>query len=165
MWSRSEHAQFGPTHPVDIVVDADRPTFEWNPAELASAYRVSIFDQRYRLVRMSGWMLATLWIVDTPLQRGESYVWQVTARTGAQDIVAPTPPQREARFRVTTAEQSARLLELRRRTGDSHVALAIVLAEAGVLDEAERELKLARLANPYSSAVTRIQAVLEAMRK
>jgi hypothetical protein len=79
MWSRSEHTQFGPTHPVDIVVDADRPAFEWNPAELASAYRVSIFDQRYRLVRMSGWMLATLWIVDTPLQRGESYVWQVTA--------------------------------------------------------------------------------------
>jgi hypothetical protein len=165
MWSRSERTRFGPTHPVDVVVDADRPTFEWSPAEHASAYKVSIFDERFRLVRVSGWLIDTLWTVDTSLQRGVSYTWQVTARIGADEIVAPVPLHGEARFRVTTAEQSARLSDLRRRASDSHVALAIVLAEAGVLDEAERELRLARIANPYSSAVTRIQAAIEAMRR
>jgi hypothetical protein len=56
------------------------------------------------------------------------------------------------------------LSELRRRAGDSHVALAVLLADAGVLDEAERELTLASQANPASSAVKRLQESLNSLR-
>ncbi|HXD73813.1 MAG TPA: hypothetical protein VN628_08760 [Vicinamibacterales bacterium] len=88
----------------------------------------------------------------------------MTARLRDREIVAPVPPQPDATFRITTEAQSARLGELRRRAGESHVALAMLLAESGVLDEAERELTLARFANPESSAVRRVQAALDLLR-
>ena len=61
-------------------------------------------------------------------------------------------------------EQTNQLAELRKRAGDSHVALAVLLADAGVLDEAERELTLASAANPGSSAVKRLQESLRTLR-
>ena len=66
---------------------------------------------------------------------------------------------------MTSVEQSAQLADLRKRAGDSHLALAVLLAEAGVLDEAERELTLARTANPESSAVRRLQTSIAALRR
>src|SRR5581483_848700 len=49
----------------------------------------------------------------------------------------PAPPQPEARFIVTDAKQHTNLASLRSRAGGSHVALAVLLARAGVLDEAQ----------------------------
>ena len=151
--------------PVDVVVDTLRPRFGWTPAPEASAYRVTVFDERFKTVTMSEWQPIRHWTADRPLERGVSYVWQVTARVGHRDIVAPSPPQPEARFKITTEEQSAQLADLRRRAGDSHLALAVMLAEAGVVDEAERELTLARMANPESSAVRRFQDALALLRR
>ncbi len=165
MGSQAQTSGFGPTFPVGVVVDADQPTLEWSPAGEASAYRVSVFDENFNLVAASGWQKDTRWTVDAPLPRGTSYVWQVTARVGDREVVAPAPPQPESRFKVTSVEQSAQLADLRKRAGDSHLALAVLLAEAGVLDEAERELTLARTANPESSAVKRVQASLASLRR
>ncbi len=165
MGSQAQTFPFGPTYPVGVVVDADRPTLEWSPADSASEYRASVFDERFNMVAMSGWQHETYWTVDTPLPRGGSYVWQITARVGDREVVAPAPPQPESRFRVTSVEQSAQLADLRKRAGDSHLALAVLLAEAGVLDEAERELTLARTANPESSAVRLLQASLSSLRR
>ena len=165
MGSQAHAFPFGPTYPVGVVVDADRPTLEWSPDDSASEYRASVYDERFNMVAMSGWQHETYWTVDTPLPRGGSYVWQITARVGDREVVAPAPPQPESRFRVTSVEQSAQLADLRKRAGDSHLALAVLLAEAGVLDEAERELTLARTANPESSAVRRLQTSISALRR
>ena len=165
MGSQAQLLTFGPTFPVGVVVDADRPTLEWSPANEATEYRVSVFDERFNMVATSGWQKATRWTPETALPRGSSYVWQITARIGDREVVAPAPPQPEARFKVTSVEQSAQLAELRKRAGDSHLALAVLLAEAGVLDEAERELTLARTANPESSAVKRLQVSLSTLRR
>ena len=165
MGSQAQTFAFGPTFPVGIVIDADRPRLEWSPADNASAYRVAVFDENFNRVASSPWIKETWWTVDAPLPRGNAYVWQITARVGGREIVAPAPPQPESRFKVTSMEQSAQLAELRRRAGDSHLALAILLAEAGVLDEAERELSLARSANPESSAVRRLQQSLADLRR
>ena len=165
MGSQAQAFPFGPTFPVGIVIDAERPTLEWSPADHASAYRVSVFDESFNMVATSGWQQSTHWTVDTPLPRGSSYVWQVTARVSDREVVAPAPPQPESRFKVTSVEQSAQLADLRKRAGDSHLALAVLLAEAGVLDEAERELTLARTANPESSAVRRLQTSIAALRR
>jgi len=62
---------------------------------------------------------------------------------------------------VTDAKQHADLATLRRRAGGSHVALAVLLANAGVIDDAQRELSLAHAANPGSSAVRRLQESLK----
>lgn len=165
MGSQPPPPAFGPTFPVGVVVDADQPTLEWSPSGEASAYRVSVFDERFNVVATSGWLNDTRWTPERPLARGNSYVWQITARIGDREVVAPAPPQPESRFKVTSVEQSAHLADLRKRAGDSHLALAVLLAEAGVLDEAERELTLARSANPESSAVKRLQASLSALRR
>ncbi len=165
MGSQAQAFAFGPTYPVGVVVDAERPRLEWSPADSASEYRASVFDERFNMVATSGWLRETFWTVDTPLPRGSSYVWQITARVGDHEVVAPAPPQPESRFKVTSVEQSAQLADLRKRAGDSHLALAVLLAEAGVLDEAERELTLARTANPESSAVRRLQTSISALRR
>jgi hypothetical protein len=165
MGSQAQALTFGPTFPVGVVVDAERPTLEWSPAGDASAYRVSVFDERFNMVATSGWQKETHWTLERALPRGSSYVWQITARIGDREVVAPAPPQPESRFKVTSVEQSAQLAELRKRAGDSHLALAVLLAEAGVLDEAERELTLARTANPESSAVKRLQVSLSSLRR
>src|SRR5438105_2437762 len=106
--------------PVDVVVDTLRPRFGWAPMADASAYRVTVFTERFKTVAMSEWQPVRHWTLNRPLERGESYVWQVTARVGHRDIVAPSPPHPEARFKVTSEDQSAQLAELRRRAGDSH---------------------------------------------
>jgi hypothetical protein len=165
MGSQAQTFAFGPTFPVGVVVDADRPTLEWSPADGASEYQASVFDENFNMIATSGWQQETHWTVDRPLPRGTSYVWQVTARVHGGEVVAPAPPQPESRFKVTSVEQSAQLAELRKRAGDSHLALAVLLAEAGVLDEAERELTIARSANPESSAVRRVQDSLAALRR
>jgi hypothetical protein len=65
-------------------------------------------------------------------------------------------------------QRVAILLNLRDDEGRSALPmlpLAVLLAEAGVLDEAERELTIARSANPESSAVKRLQASISSLRR
>ena len=153
------------TSPVGVVIDDDRPTFVWSGLSSGAEYRVSIFDEAFEPVAESGWQTDVRWTIDRRLARGKSYTWQVTARTDGRETTVPAPPQPEARFSVTSVEQSAQLADFRRRAGESHLALAVLLAEAGVLDEAERELTLASAANPSSSAVKRLQTSLSALRR
>lgn len=166
MGTANPTAAFGPLSPLSVV-DTERPTLSWTAAAESDAlteYRAEIFDERYEPVVRSAWQRATTWTPDRALSRGHRYVWQVTARTRDREITAPAPPQPEATFMVTTAEQSLELASLRRRAGDSHIALAVLLANAGVLDEAERELTLASQQNPQSSIVQRLQASLRKLR-
>jgi hypothetical protein len=164
MGTRTALASFAAVRPQAVVVDTERPTFEWTGAERGAEYRVSVYDEAFGPVAASDWLRETQWTMVRPLPRGKAYTWQVTARVGGRDTTVPAPPQPEARFRVTSVEQNTQLAELRKRAGDSHVALAVLLADAGVLDEAERELTRASAANPGSSAVKRLQESLRTLR-
>ena len=165
MGSPAHDSTFGPTEPRGVVVDADQPTLIWSSSGAGAQYQVSVFDEAFNLVTSSGWQAETQWRVARPLTRGKSFSWQVKAQVGDATITAPAPPQPEARFLVTTVEQNAQLAAMRKRAGDSHVALAVLLAQAGVLDEAERELTRASAENPNSSAVKRLQASLSELRR
>ena len=163
MGGPSRAANFAPVAPNGIV-DHDRPTLSWSPLETHGqpvTYRVDLFDSAYRRVARGAWTGDTMWSPEQPLQPGRVYVWQVTARSGGREVTAPPPPQSEARFMVTDAKQHADLASLRRRADGSHVALAVLLAHAGVVDEAERELSLASAASPGSSAIKRLQESLK----
>jgi hypothetical protein len=156
---------FAAASPVGVVVDEDRPTFVWSGLPERARCRVSVFDESFQPATESGWQTDRRWASEHPLARGKTYTWQVTARVEDREITAPAPPQGEARFTVTSAEEHSQLAALRKRAGDSHLALAVLLAEAGVLDEAERELRLASAASPSSSAVKRLQANLGSLRR
>jgi hypothetical protein len=166
MGGAARPADFAPLAP-NGVVDSDRPALAWSALEFGGqpvAYRVDLFDANYQRVARSGWRTDTTWTPERPLAAGRTYVWQVTARAGGRDVTIPAPPQPEARFMVTTAEQHADLASLRRRADGSHLALAVLLAHAGVLDEADRELTRASAANPGSSAVKRLRESLRSLR-
>jgi hypothetical protein len=92
-------------------------------------------------------------------------VWQVRALRGDEAIVAPAPPAPEARFRVLSQAEAARLADLRGRYADFHLVRGILLAQAGSLDEAERELASLVEANPGIAGAQRLLDSLREQRK
>jgi hypothetical protein len=68
-------------------------------------------------------------------------------------IVVPSPPAPEARFRVLPQADADRLLDARNRHGESALAMSVLLAQAGVLDEAELELQKLTETNPDASVL------------
>lgn len=136
--------------PIATAVEADRPLFEWTTLAGAATCLVSVFDEEFEKVAESPPLTAGRWQPPTALARGRTYQWQVRAATPAGEIVAPSPPSREARFHVLSQADADRLAEMRERLGDSSLALGILLAGAGVLDAAEDALARGAAANPDS---------------
>jgi hypothetical protein len=98
--------------PVGRVVDTNAPTLRWRAMDGAEGYSVDVYDQNYNKVASSGKLDANSW---TPrLQRGRTYVWQVTAVKNGQEIKAPQRPAPEARFRILDADRSAEIAALKR---------------------------------------------------
>jgi hypothetical protein len=163
MGAGPSHVDFLPLGPLGLT-DNDQPTLTWTSLDTrgrAVVYRVDVFDASYDRVARSEWLNGTTWTPERPLPAGRTYVWQVTARTGGRDVTVPAPPQPEARFLITTPEQHDALAAMRSRANGSHLALAVLLANAGVVDEAARELALARSADPESPALQRLQDSLK----
>jgi predicted Zn-dependent protease len=70
----------------------------------------------------------------------------------------------EARFLVLAAEAEAELARRLASARGSHLVVGVLLAEAGVLDEAERELRALAAANPGQADVQRLLAGLRTPR-
>lgn len=133
-------ASFEPLAPIGCIIVSDRPTFEWT-AVPGARYRVEVFSDHFRPVADSGLLDATRWTAPRSLQRGATYVWQVTAIRNGSETTSPAPPAPEARFAIldeTNAQSIARLEQIEPR---SHLALGVAYAEAGVTAEAEREFQ------------------------
>jgi hypothetical protein len=142
-------ATFRPLRPLATAVESDRPQFEWTPLDRATAYVISVFDQNFDRITESPPLTEVSWRPAAVLARGRTYQWQVRASVGDREIVAPAPPASEARFRVLSRAEADRLAEARRRlTAD--LALGILLARAGVLDEAHDAFRRLATANPTS---------------
>jgi hypothetical protein len=104
----------------------------------------------YREVASSPELRGNEWTVNRPLTRGRLYTWQVTARLPGGEVKAPAPQAGEARFRVLQQSKADEIAEAERTQAGRHLALAVIYAQAGLLDEAERELTALAAANPNS---------------
>jgi anti-sigma factor RsiW len=135
--------------PLGIVVETQRPLFQWKPVA-AAEYRVSVYNAAYDRVAVSDWTSATEWQAPSPLPRGGRYSWQLNVRLNGQEQTVPAPPAPEARFRVLDAAGEAGLASLKATAGDSHLVLGVAYAQAGMLDDAARELRVVRDENPES---------------
>jgi hypothetical protein len=133
--------------PLATAVLDGRPTFRWSPLPGADSYRVTVFDRDFNPVADSGPLLQTEWEPERPLPAGAVYAWQVKARRGDAELTAPGPGSPQALFRVLATERSAEIERARAR-GGSHLALGILYARAGLLDDAERELSAAVRESP-----------------
>jgi hypothetical protein len=155
---------FGPLSPVGTAVITDRPTLSWQPLAGAGRYEVSVYDGDFRPVAVSPPLSRTEWTVSRKLVEGAVYSWQVKAFTNGEDILAPKPPAPEARFKVLNRKVSEELVSAQHNQVGSHLALGILFARAGALDDAQRELRALAEANPQSPIPQRLLRELEAVR-
>jgi anti-sigma factor RsiW len=150
--------RLGVVAPVATVVRAPRPTFRWSPHPGARAYTVTVFSETFEKVLSSPAVRETKWTATTTLAPGTAYDWQVTADTPGGPVHAPSPPARDARFRVLDAAGRGALDRELARAGSSHLLEGLALARAGVLDEAERAFAALLAENPDSPRIKELLA-------
>jgi Putative zinc-finger len=159
-----EGSSFALQQPVGTVVQNDRPTFIWKPLKGASGYSVSIFDAQLNEVARSEALTTTMWTPPRALQRGAIYRWQVIAFEGGREVLLPSATAPEAKFKVLEQQQAEELTRARRIYAGSHLALSVLYARAGLLDEAETELKALVRDNPTSTVARKLLQSLQAWR-
>jgi hypothetical protein len=150
--------------PVGKVVLTEFPTFRWQQLSGASAYSVNIYDAKFNKVATSPPLRAPQWTTSQPLQRGELYRWQVTAVKDGKETKSPVSPAPEARFQVLAQTQADEIARTKRAHPNSHLLLGTLCAEAGLLDEAEREFQLLSAANPTSSIASKLLRNVRALK-
>lgn len=146
--------------PLAIVVRDDTPEFRWTPDDLSA--RVSVYDADFEQVAASDGMATGSWSPSAPLKRGRLYRWQLTIRRNGAEVVVPEPPQPEALFAVLSESALREVETAERAHAGSRLLLSATYLQAGLLDDAERELRLLAEANPRSPIA---RELLETVRK
>jgi hypothetical protein len=164
MGAATEGVPFGLKGPVGIVLRTSRPKLSWEPLKGAGGYTVTVVDESGRVLARSPELKGTAWVVSPALPRGKIYSWQVSARRDGDEVVSPAPPAPEARFKVLDVAQASALERAERDARGSHLALGVLYARAGLLDEAERELGQLRRRNPQSDIARRLLQSVRAQR-
>lgn len=154
-----------PMSPSGTAVATASPQFSWRAVSGAASYRVAVFDENFREVATSGAITGTTWTPAVQLPPNVTLAWQVTARMpNGADVLAPAPPQPEARFSVLDAASAARIADLRARLADQPLALGILLAKAGLVDDAAREFDRAAARPADAELAAKLRASLNASR-
>jgi hypothetical protein len=151
--------------PVATAVASDQPVLRWRPFGDFGQYVISIYDARYQKVAQSPSLRQTEWRPDHPLPRGSIYTWQVMADSKHGPLRAPVPPEPEARFEVLPQSEADQLEKAQRERPGSHLLLGILYAQAGALDDSERELTALLAANPHSDVAKNLLASVQQLRR
>jgi hypothetical protein len=150
--------------PVGKVLASNRPTFRWVALAGASHYIVTVTDARLNAVATSDALTVLEWSPPVKL-KGGIYSWQVTAVKDGRRVTSPVLPAPEAKFRVLEQEKVKELERARQTFRGSHLTLGLLLTEAGLLDEAEREFGLLLKVNPDSQLARKLLAQARAMQR
>ena len=156
MGQGGQEAQLNLISPAATAVISTRPVFRWKPLGDAWKYSVRVFRPGFELQLASPAVAGTEWLPDVDLLRGIDYEWQVTASRGVERVTLPQPPQTPPRFRVVDRAQAELLLQLARRAGMSHLALAVEYGRAGLIEDSRRELNEELLQHPENKGVRRL---------
>jgi hypothetical protein len=151
-----ERESFRLSTPVGITTRSNRPAFRWTPLTGATTYKITVSDSNFNKVLVSEPISGTEWTPSRPLERGVTYIWEVTAIKDGKGITAPAPPAPEARFRVLDSTSLIELEAASRENGGSHLFLGLLYARAGLLADAERELQSLTIANPESPVARKL---------
>ncbi len=160
-------ASFSLLSPIGKIVASNRPTLRWQPLRGAINYQVTITDPEanYTEVAVSPALSDAKWTVDHPLKRGRVYTWQVTARTESGEVRAPALNAPEAKFRVLERVNADELARAEKAYAGSPLTLGLLYAQAGLLDEAEREFQALVKANPESHVAKNLLRDVRAKRR
>lgn len=122
--------------PAGVVVDDERPRFEWSGVDDAS-YVVSVFDGDSEVAHSPS-LTTPRWQIDRPLRRGRIYTWQVEVTRNGEIEILPSPEQALARFRVTSTGEHREIAAALARHPDEPLLHAVLYARAGMVAEAEQ---------------------------
>ncbi len=142
--------------PVGRIVESDRPRFSWDGLTGADSYVVSIYDAEFNKVAESSPLRKTGWSPETRLVRGKVYQWQVTAIKAGAEVRSPARPAPDARFMIVDAAAIDEIETAKRLAGNSKLLLGITYANAGLIDDAEREFRALVRKNPNSEAARKL---------
>jgi hypothetical protein len=148
--------EFSVIEPVGTVTLSDRPTFRWSQLNGATGYVVEVYDERFGLAATSPQITDHSWTAPQPLKRGEIYYWLVKAVKDGRELKAPRAPAPQAKFRILDAARASELAQARRAYASWRLILGLLYAQAGLLDEAEREFRALQENNPNSGMVQRL---------
>lgn len=152
----NEKREFSVLAPAGVVLMSDRPTFRWSKLEGATGYLVEVYDEQFKRVMASPELTTLSWSAMQSLSRGQVYSWQVKAVKDGQEVTVPRPPAPQAKFRVIDQGSFNEISRAKRAYGSSHLTLALLYAKAGLLNEAEQELRVLQKANPQSEIVRKL---------
>ena len=127
--------------PVGIAVIDARPQFVWRVASNAP-YQIIVDEFS---VELRGETRTDHWMPKADLARGHTYKWQVSTTISGHRVVAPSPPDAPALFRVVDQNTADAI-------GSAHGNLiaGMLAYEAGALADARREFEQLAAANPTS---------------
>ncbi len=165
MGAGDQKSEFSVIEPVGKVLLTNRPAFRWSRMEGANAYVVEVYDDKFNLVTTSPQSTDNSWATPQSLSRGKLYAWQVKAIKDGQEFESPRPPAPQAKFRILDQAKANELAKARRAYPSSHLTLGLLYAEAGLLNEAERELRLLQKANPQSEIARSLLKQIQALRR
>ncbi len=165
MGSDEQGNKFSVIEPIGKVIVSDRPTFRWSKLEGATAYVIEVYDEKFNLVAASPQVSENSWTVPQPLKRGEVKSWQVKAIKDGQEIKSPRPPAPQAKFRILDQRRANELAHAQRGYASSHLTLGLLYAEAGLLDQAEKEFRALQKANPDSALAGRLLSQVKNLRR
>lgn len=149
--------------PVGTITRTARPTLRWRQLTGATSYTVAILDADFNVVANSPSLARTSWSPPHALELGRVYSWQVTAVKDGKEIISPSAPAPEARFKVLDKATANELSHVERVAG-SHLVRGTLYARAGVLDDAERELRVLLEDNPNSPIARKLLQSVRAVR-
>jgi len=164
MGGDDQSQRFAIIAPVGKVLLTDRPTLRWSRLSGATGYIVEIYDAWFKQVSASPSLTGDSWTAP-PLARGQLYSWQVKAVRDGQEFIAPHPTAPQAKFRILDQAEAAEIARARRDYASSHLLPGLLYARAGLLDEAEQELRALQKENPDVTIVRRLLAKVRALRR
>jgi hypothetical protein len=151
--------------PLGEVVRSERPTFRWHVSGGVQSYTVTVTDADLNVIATSPPLKTPHWRISNPLKAGGIYSWQVTAlKDDGTKITAPVLPAPQAKFKIIDRSISEMLQQAQRTYPDSHLTLAVLYAEAGLIDDAEQELRTLIRDNPRAGIAQKLLRQVQAMR-
>ncbi len=156
----TEKINFSAKYPNGEIIRETQPVFKWSSVKNASSYKVTVYDENLNEI-FSKEVSGTNSKVETQLQRGEKYLWQVTANVNdnGKSSTITLPP---TTFRIAKTETINQVDKLK---NSSQWKKVNSLFRAGLLVEAEAAVNEILRKNPKDKSALKMLNRIKTIRK
>ncbi|MCX6345545.1 MAG: zf-HC2 domain-containing protein [Armatimonadetes bacterium] len=139
--------------PSDKVIFSSNPTLKWSKIDMASSYKVTVYDKTGRIL-IDQTTDKTSMMAPTSLPRGGVYQWRVGVRRSESDKWAMSAA---SNFAVLSDHGYNTIQKVRSQMPGSHLALGVAYESCGLYSEARQEYAAARRANFGSALANKLR--------